>query len=605
MRKYLSLGMLVLGLMLSPVMVQAVPEGEASDASGVNDTTGMAQGLGALGATPLEVDGWISTNDPDDIDFYSFTGTMNQWVALGINHGDGRGGLDDVDTGLALFAPDQRLIARDNDTMGNDPLIASVRLPMTGTYYVAVTHNDNEPNSLSGGDVAFVDLHLGGELIVGAMLDTIQNGNGADSGDYTLTIVDADVLVPVAHSAYGGGQEGLPFDPGKRRSQLYNGAPRASIGVDGLTFNAVDGDFELESATFGPARVFDDDSLVYFSVDSGTGRGDLDDTGVDLASGNGQRAANVYSSSRNESNELAIEAWRMGYEPDASPNMDALVMGTASENAYPVFQGNSVVDFVYDHTFPVYFTTDDDEFANSESDILVVNSPTDAPHVFKYAAELGLDDDVDDTQIDGLVMIIKDGVLGVAFSLEVDGAFGLSGTAVDDEEGGCYEGTNVYFSPCDGTNELLISGEDLGFQCGGDINALDMMFTPPPPPSSGTGVQGPQGPQGEDGVDGADGADGADGDGFPGPVGPAGPTGEQGEQGEAGPVGPAGPQGEAGQDGANGQDGPASAPAPGQTVPEGGTSTNPLCGTMSVATIPTMLFGLLAMGFMQRRARRW
>ncbi len=589
MRKYLSFAMLVLGLMLSPAMVQAVPEAEASDVSGVNDTTTTAQSVGALGDTPLVVDGWISTTDEDDIDFYSFTGTLNQWVALGINHGQERGGLDDVDTGLALFTPDGRLIAHNDDTMGNDPLIASVRLPMTGTYYVAVTYYDNEPIGLSDSDAVIVDLNLGGQLIVGAAPDTtIEDDQGSDSGDYTLTIVDADALVPVAHSAYGGGQEGLPFDPGKRRGQLYNGAPRATIGVDGLTFNMDDGEFELMSATFGPARVFDDDSLVYFSVDSGTGSADVPDTGADLASGSGQRSANVYSSTREGSNDLAIEGWRMGYQPNESPNMDALVMGTASEQFYPVFRGDTVVDFVNDHTFPVYFTTDDDEFANSESDVLVVYSPSDPPQVFKYAAELGLDDDdVDDTQIDGLVMIVKDGVLGVAFSLEKDAAFGLSGTAVDDEEGGCYEGTNVYFSPCDGTNELLVSGDDLGFDCDGEINALDMIFTPPPPPSSGTGVQGPQGPGGPRGPAGEDGED------IPGPIGP------QGEQGAPGPAGPAGPQGEAGQDGAPGD------PAPGQNVPDGGASPNPLCGTMSVATIPTMLFGLLALGFMQRRVRRW
>lgn len=87
-----------------PGMVLAVDEVELSNASGDNDTIATAEALGALGAAPLVVNGFISTTDDDDIDFYSFTGSANQFVGLGISRGDDRpGSTDDVDTQLALF----------------------------------------------------------------------------------------------------------------------------------------------------------------------------------------------------------------------------------------------------------------------------------------------------------------------------------------------------------------------------------------------------------------------------------------------------------------------------------------------------------------------
>ncbi len=471
MRIICSISILAIGLL--PATALAVPEAES------NDNIGSAQPLGAVGAAPLVVDGTIANGSPNDIDFYSFTGVANQFVALGISRGDSRSGsTDDVDLMLHLFRADGTVIAENDDTMNHDPLIANVRLPGDGTYFAAVTAYDNHANGVDQAGVVDTDLLLGGNLVTGATPDETFTMGGTDTGDYTLSILDSNQLLCVAHSIEEGDHGFLPFDGGKRKAVLYNGAPLAQRGVSGQSFNADEGGFDVTSAHFGPNR--DPSGLLHFSVDSGTSSADLPDTGADLESGAGNRAADVFSSTRQGSNDLAIEGWRLGYAPNESGNMDALILGCASEKMYPIFDGNTIVDWVHDHTFPVYFTIDGDEFENDEADILVVTSSISTPRIYKVAAELGLDTS---DEIDALTKIPA----GFLFSLKDGSAMGLPGTAVRAEfdSAAGFQGTNIYLTPCDGTNSLFLAGSALGFGPGGDIDAMDLPFVAPPPPGSG------------------------------------------------------------------------------------------------------------------------
>lgn len=591
-----SLWLPLLALAFWPGMVLAiepgVPEVEASNASGGNDTPITAEDLGTLGSGALVVNGWISTDDPDDVDFFSFTTSHdNQFVGLGIRRGDGRfGSTDDVDTRLALFDGSETLIAENDDCMDHDSLIAIIRLPGPGTYYAAVSAYDNHANARDQAGLIFTELHLCGDLISGATPDATYSGGAEDSGDYTLTIVDAQVLQSVAHSAEGGNVAGLPFDAGNRKNNVYNGAVWVDIGLKApvLTLQSNDSPGELEAVHFGPPR--DSTGTIHFTVDTfgDNSRGDLPGTAVEAEQGAGQRAANVYSSLQDGSNELAVEAWRLGYEPEGGINADALVLGVASDDLYPVFDGDTIVDWVTDHTFPIFFVLDSNDFSDSDADILVVLGPWQPPYVFAFAAELGLDDNA---EIDGLT-IVKDpedpNDIAVLFTLDADSADGLPGTAVDAASGSGFEGTNIYLSRLDGTNELFIHGSDLGFGCPdgrgegfcSDIDGIDFPFDPPPPPGSGTGVKGDPGD--------------------PGPAGPAGEPGSAGADGEQGPPGPAGPAGAAGgagPQGPPGPQGPAGAPATSQPAPQAG------CAPLGPASILLMGFGLVGLQLVQRRRR--
>ncbi len=695
-----SVMLVVLGVW--PGMVLAIDEMELPDASGDNDTPATAEPLGALGETPLVVNGWIAVGgdngpdlggDPDDVDFYSFTCGEDQFVGLGISRGYGRGGEVDVDTILALFDPSETLIAYDNDSMGLDSLIAVVRCPENGTFFAAVSQYPNDPDALDslialgGNGLIFRDLSHGGKLVVGAEPDAtyddggpetgaccffedsgfcvettfeecdgtylgdgtecpvegpcFPDGNpagllGGDGGDYTLTIVDAHVLVnqPVAHSADGGHADGLPLDPQLRRNNLYNGALLAQMGLKATFFNAQKGgeiETEVQAATFGPPR--DPEGLLHFSVDTGTSDADLPDTAVEAEQGTGQRAANVYSSPRDGTNDLAVEAWRVGYRPgggglgeeaangEAEPNMDALVLGNASELLYPDFLGDTIIDWVPDHTFPFYYC-ETKNWSESDADILVIHSPGEPPHVHLFAEELGLDFSAD---IDGLILVAD----SFLFTLEDGDAFGLPGTAVADAEGGGFEGTNIYFSAGDGTNSLFIHGADLGFSEDGDIDGIDIPFVAPPPPNSGTGVQGPPGAPGPGGGSGSDGINcwDLDGDGIDDPEEDINGDGEfdtldcqgVGAQGAVGPEGPPGPQGPPGEDGADGEPGPAGPEGPqgaegppgsagpaGQAAPQLPPPDEELCGMCAnggQTSMAVILMGLMLMRFGMRRRR--
>ena len=180
---------------------------EAPDESFANGI-GSALDLGSLpDGGALNVGGYISTDHPNDVDFFKFTIEEDGTYFFDID--GGIGGDGSVDTFLSIFDDTSTLIAVDNDTSPVDPgsssemdsFIGGLFLE-AGMYFAAVSQFDNLPLGLIGTDIPH--LPIGGREVIGADAGESTFGNeiaGEGSGDYWLQIRSQVDDVPLGGDA--------------------------------------------------------------------------------------------------------------------------------------------------------------------------------------------------------------------------------------------------------------------------------------------------------------------------------------------------------------------------------------------------------------------
>src|SRR6266705_4363922 len=151
-----------------------------------NNTIATAQRLVISGGS-VEVNGIIGNGSlgTNDVDFYSFTGSVGDVVTIDIDGGmksDGSG----VDTYIAIFRPDSTILQANDDggilDLGSastlDSLISNIRLPVTGTYTVGVTSSAHPFLVTGGGAVGSsgFNMNLTGSytLVISGVSDPVQ-----------------------------------------------------------------------------------------------------------------------------------------------------------------------------------------------------------------------------------------------------------------------------------------------------------------------------------------------------------------------------------------------------------------------------------------------
>ncbi len=140
---------------------------ETASQTGVDDTSATAQSLGVLAqGAEFVIDGAISDNNFNDVDFYSFTLNAGASLFFDIDLADDIGASADDDTGvdttLAVFDSSNNIVAWNDDSDAfdtlpdpgstpfgeRDALIGPLALA-EGTYYVAVAVFGNYPNAIA------------------------------------------------------------------------------------------------------------------------------------------------------------------------------------------------------------------------------------------------------------------------------------------------------------------------------------------------------------------------------------------------------------------------------------------------------------------------
>ena len=171
MKKRILAG-LAIGLLLVSIAAMAnatlITANEPSLASDYNDTVNTAQNVGVISkGGNVIINGWIDSNNGSDIDFYQFSLPESMSLFFDIDYANDVGSPEDYDTGvdtiLAIFDSNDMLLAYSNDNdffdwydPANDPgsapagdldaLIGALNMS-AGTYYVAVTSYDREPEA--------------------------------------------------------------------------------------------------------------------------------------------------------------------------------------------------------------------------------------------------------------------------------------------------------------------------------------------------------------------------------------------------------------------------------------------------------------------------
>ncbi len=160
--------LLYIGLFLwisAPAWATSITATETRTQSGNNDTRETAQALGTLSSSAeFIIDGWVPSNNFDDVDFYSFTIGQSRTLYFDIDFASnytGEGSFGNLDALLAVFSTSGTLLAFNDDSAvwntetghdpgsipheGNlDPLIGPLSLS-AGTYYAAVSAFGNFP----------------------------------------------------------------------------------------------------------------------------------------------------------------------------------------------------------------------------------------------------------------------------------------------------------------------------------------------------------------------------------------------------------------------------------------------------------------------------
>lgn len=192
---------------------------EISTISGVDDTTATAQDLGVLSVgSEFIIDGWVSDNNYDDVDFYKFTIASTMSLFFDIDYANDIGNPNDDDTGvdsmIAVFDIIDTLLSYNDDSDvfdydTNDPgsvpngdydsLIGALELS-AGSYFVAVSSFGNSPLAYEENFSSSSYLSVSGELFEGAYGGSGYelNGLGETGGSYQLVISESfDAMTPV------------------------------------------------------------------------------------------------------------------------------------------------------------------------------------------------------------------------------------------------------------------------------------------------------------------------------------------------------------------------------------------------------------------------
>jgi hypothetical protein len=158
---------------MGQVLASSIPESEP------NNPIGNAQMLRG-GASQLEVRGAINrSDDPNDVDFYSFNATAGDVLTVDIDYGFGSG--DSVDTVIGIFDSERRLL-RTGDDASIDPgsshpydaRIDHFVVPATGTYTVGVSSYPRFFTSGGGTWSGYVDEGDYALIIDGISASTMQ-----------------------------------------------------------------------------------------------------------------------------------------------------------------------------------------------------------------------------------------------------------------------------------------------------------------------------------------------------------------------------------------------------------------------------------------------
>ena len=173
---------------------------------GMNDTLATAQTLGTLASGgSFRVNGAISANDNDDLDFYKFTIGSSLGLYFDID-GTEAGGVDSV---LSVFDSSGRLLAYDDDselgvaadpgtTRSEDSLIGQLTLS-AGSYFVAIAANGISPIVLDREGVSYENLSLSGQSVSGVSVESRFGGEAETDGAYQLIIstqFDGHAVIP-------------------------------------------------------------------------------------------------------------------------------------------------------------------------------------------------------------------------------------------------------------------------------------------------------------------------------------------------------------------------------------------------------------------------
>mgnify|MGYP000645620397 CR=1 FL=1 len=224
MRRYIHAG-LVSGLLLATGTAQAAQTDEAE----INHPIGFAQRVDAAsgGVTIAAVLGNLTGIESDDTDYFTFYGMEGDVVTLDID--GGWGGVRSVDTVIAIFDRDAKMLRMNDDASSTDEGSASradsrldnFRLPASGYYVVGVS---NYPRYFTNG---------GG----------VTNPSRFKNGDYKLIVSGVTPQVQQINIEIKPGNDGLaPINP--RSNGKIPVALLSSTGFDAMNV-------DTQSLSFG------------------------------------------------------------------------------------------------------------------------------------------------------------------------------------------------------------------------------------------------------------------------------------------------------------------------------------------------------------------
>lgn len=228
MRRYIHAG-LVSGLLLATGTAQAAQTNESE----INHPIGFAQRVDAAsgGVTVTAVLGNLTGIESDDTDYFTFYGMEGDVVTLDID--GGWGGTRSVDTVIAIFDRDTRMLRMNDDAASldegsisrSDSRLDNFRLPASGYYVVGVS---NYPRYFTHGGA-------------------VTNPSRYKNGDYKLAISGVSPQVQQINIEIKPGNDGLaPINP--RSNGKIPVALLSSTGFDAMNV-------DTQSLTFGATGV--------------------------------------------------------------------------------------------------------------------------------------------------------------------------------------------------------------------------------------------------------------------------------------------------------------------------------------------------------------